>query len=87
MKLYEKHERYSLVTRWTGRYKKHVVQITELRKDAKLGKVTGYWFFCKYGNKPYNSLWEHEPYKTRDDAESAAMKYIDDEIKKEKTNE
>ena len=87
MKLYEKHERYSLVTRWTGRYKNHVVEIEELRNDSSFGPVTGYWFFCKRDNKAYNSLWLHKPYKTRDDAEAAAIKYVDDEVKEVNNDE
>ena len=84
MKLYEKHKRYSLTTQWTGRYKKHVAKITELRKDAGFGPVIGYWFFCKDDNKPYNSPWDKKIYKTRDDAEAAVIKYIDEETKKAK---
>ena len=79
MKLYEKHERRSMITHWVGRYKKHAVEITQAQE---YGHATGYWFLCKCGDKSYSSLWDHKLYKTLEDAEAAAIKYIDDETEK-----
>lgn len=81
MKLYEKHERWSKIISWAGKYKKRAVEITQAQE---YGHVTGYWFLCKFGDEFYNSLWDQKLYRTRDDAEAAAVKYIDDETKKAK---
>ena len=81
MKLYEKHERFSFITRWTGRYKKHSVTISEMRDDYGKGKLTGYYFLSDCEAYNFISLWKFPPYKSLDEAEKAAIKYIDDEIK------
>lgn len=80
MKLYEKHERFSFITRWTGRYKKHSVTVSEMRDDCGRGKTTGYYFLSDWGEYTFNSLWKFSPYKTLDEAEKEAIKYIDSEI-------
>ena len=84
MKLYEKHERWSMVTSWMGRYKKYTVEITETREGISSGPVTGYWFLCRRicDDKCYNSLWDKKLYRTCDAAEAAVIKYIDEETEK-----
>lgn len=81
MKLYEIHRRCSKIMSWKGKHKKHTVEITQAQE---YGHVTGYWFLCRHDDKSCSSLWNHKLYRTRDDAEAAVIKYIDDETKKVK---
>lgn len=89
MKLYENpnnlnHGHWSLVMHWVGEYKKRTVDIAEIRKNGIAGPVIGYRFSYKCGDEHYSSLWERKTYTTRDAAEAAAIKRIDDETKKVK---
>jgi hypothetical protein len=68
---------------WKGKYKKFEVSITQGSNEPYRGKVD-FYYFVVIRNEPdirHNSLWTETKYNSVEEAEQAAINWIDEKLK------
>ena len=86
MKLTEKTELYSKGNKhFTGRYKNHSVDISYIEYNPLIENLIPYWYFSCTNIKiddSYNSLCDKIKFTTQEGCVDAAIKYINESLKK-----
>ena len=86
MKLTEKTKLYSRENRhFTGRYKNHSVDINYVKYNPLIENLMPYWYFSCTNTKTddsYSSLWNKLKFKTQHECVDAAIKYINESLKR-----
>jgi hypothetical protein len=83
MRLTDKTGAWDRLKRWEGKYKKFEVSINQGSSDPHRG-IVDYYYFVVICNEPdlrHNSLWTKDKYSSKEEAEQAAINWIDEKLK------